>query len=68
METSKGKIFIQSSEFSGYKTALVLGTSKYLKNGNINLYFQNRINRTIRLYKSGNILRIIVSGDNGAKH
>ena len=68
METSKGKIFSQSFELPEYKTVLVLGTSKYLKDGKINLYFQNRINRTIRLYKSGNISQIIVSGDNGAKH
>jgi len=68
METSKGRIFNQSIELPKYKTVIVLGTSKYLKNGQINLYFQNRINRTIRLYKSGNISRIIVSGDNGTKN
>lgn len=68
LETSKGKIFNKSVELPEYKTALVLGTSKYLKSGKINLYFQNRINRTIQLYNSGNISRIIVSGDNGTKH
>ena len=68
METSKGRIFNQSIELSKYKTVIVLGTSKYLKNGQINLYFQNRINRTIRLYKSGNISRIIVSSDNGIEN
>ena len=54
METSKGKIFKNSIELPKYKTVMVLGTSKYLKDGQINLYFQNRINQTIRLYKSGN--------------
>ena len=68
METSKGRIFNQSIELPKYKTVMVLRTSKYLKNGQINLYFQNRINRTIRLYKSGNISRIIVSGDNGSEN
>ena len=68
METSKVRIFNQSIELPKYKTVMVLGTSKYLKNGQINLYFQNRINRTIRLYKSGNISRIIVSGDNGTEN
>jgi len=68
METSKGRIFENSIELPKYKTVMVLGTSKYLKDGQINLYFQNRINQTIRLYKSGNISRIIVSGDNGTEN
>jgi len=46
------------------KTGLLLGTSKYLKNGDENLYFQNRIAAAVDLFKSGKIKFIIVSGDN----
>ncbi|HRD37146.1 MAG TPA: ElyC/SanA/YdcF family protein [Bacteroidia bacterium] len=46
------------------KTGLLLGTSKYLKNGDENLYFQNRIAAAVDLFKSGKIKFIVVSGDN----
>lgn len=49
------------------KTALVLGTSKTLQNGNPNPYFTKRIKATAELYKSGKIRAIIVSGDNSVK-
>jgi SanA protein len=49
------------------KTALLLGTSKNLNNGNPNAYFYNRIQATADLYKSGKIKYIIVSGDNSTK-
>jgi SanA protein len=65
-ETSKNQIFSQLYELPEYKTALVLGTSKYLMNGRVNLYFKNRIDKTVQLYKSGKINCIIVSGDNGS--
>jgi len=66
IETSKNKIYSQLYELPNIKTALVLGTSKYLINGRENLYFKNRIDRTVQLYKSGKINYIIVSGDNGS--
>ncbi len=43
---------------------LLLGTSKRTTNGKINLYFKNRIDATVKLYFSGKIKHIIVSGDN----
>ncbi len=49
------------------KTALVLGTSKSLSNGNPNLYFSYRIKATAELYKAGKIQYIIVSGDNSVE-
>lgn len=45
----------------------MLGTSKTLKNGRKNLYFWYRIDAAERLYKSGKIQHIIVSGDNSRK-
>lgn len=49
------------------KVGLLLGTSKTLKNGRKNLYFHYRIDAAERLYKSGKIQHIIVSGDNSRK-
>jgi SanA protein len=47
------------------KVGLLLGTSKYLKNGDPNNYFRNRIKATIDLYNAGKIDYIVISGDNG---
>ena len=50
------------------KTALLLGTSKNLNSGLPNVYFYNRIQATVDLYKAGKIKNIIVSGDNSRKN
>jgi SanA protein len=47
-----------------FKAALLLGTSKTLKNGTANLYFKYRIETCVKLFKSGKVQYIIVSGDN----
>jgi SanA protein len=49
------------------KVGLVLGTIKYLKNGQINLYYQYRINAAVELYKAGKIKYVLISGDNSTK-
>ena len=46
------------------KTALLLGTAKHVKNGNINHYYINRITATVALYKANKIDFIVISGDN----
>jgi len=46
---------------------LLLGTSKYVKGGGINLYYHYRIQAAASLYKSGKIKYILISGDNGNK-
>lgn len=48
------------------KAGLLLGTSKYLNNGNVNLYFKYRIEAAAELYKSGKIEYIVASGDNSS--
>jgi len=45
---------------------LLLGTSKYLKNGSKNDFFFNRIDAAIALYKYGKVKNIIISGDNNS--
>jgi SanA protein len=49
------------------KVGILLGTSKQLKSGNINLYYQYRINATAELYNAGKIKKILISGDNSTK-
>lgn len=49
---------------SNFNVGLLLGTSKYSSNGQPNLYFFNRIDAAVKLYKAGKIKYIIVSGDN----
>jgi len=46
------------------KSALVLGTAKYLGN-HINYYYKYRLDATLKLFKAGKIEAIVVSGDNG---
>ena len=50
-----------------HKVGLILGTSKYLKSGQKNLYFVYRIDAAVALYKAGKIDFFVVSGDNGRK-
>lgn len=49
------------------KVGLVLGTVKYLSSGNVNLYYNYRVEAAIKLYKAGKISHILISGDNGRK-
>lgn len=46
------------------KVGLLLGTSKYNRAGNPNLFFRYRIERAVELFKKGKIDYILVSGDN----
>ena len=63
---AKNKTFSTLSEIPKNKVGLVLGTSKYLKDGRVNLYFTYRINATVQLFKSGKIDFVLISGDNGS--
>lgn len=47
------------------KTCLLLGTSRTKKNGYNNAYFFNRIDACVRLFESGKVKFILISGDNG---
>jgi SanA protein len=50
------------------KVAMVLGTSRELKGGQKNLFFEYRIQATVKLFKAGKINLIVVSGDNSSKN
>lgn len=49
------------------KVGMVLGTAKFTQNGYKNYYFFHRIDAAEKLYKSGKIQYLIVSGDNSVK-
>lgn len=64
---SKEFLYEDANKIPNCKTAVVLGTSKSLSNGNPNLYFKYRIEAAAELFKTGKIQNIIVSGDNSVK-
>jgi SanA protein len=49
------------------EVGVVLGTSKYMRNGSENLFFVKRIEATVKLYEAGKIDKVIVSGDNATE-
>lgn len=65
--SSKEFLYEDPHKIPNCKTAVVLGTSKSLSNGNPNLYFKYRIEAASELFKTGKIQHIIVSGDNSVK-
>lgn len=58
------KTYSVLDELPENKVGVVLGTSKYNKNGYINYYYQYRIEAALALYKAGKVTSFIVSGDN----
>lgn len=61
---SKKYIYDSIEEIPYNDVALVLGTSKYLYDGRVNMYFKFRMDAAYELYKNGKIKFILVSGDN----
>ena len=64
---SKKYIYSSIKDIPYNDVALVLGTSKYLHNGKINMYFKFRMDAAYELYKNGKVKFILVSGDNRQK-
>ena len=64
---TKDKIYGKSDIIPYNKVGLVLGTNKYLANNRLNPFYSYRIDAAVRLFKSGKIDFIIVSGDNRKK-
>lgn len=61
------QIFTNTDSIPENKVGLLLGTSKYLRSGKPNQYFDYRILAAETLYKSGKIKNIVISGDNSRK-
>ncbi|MDR1552629.1 MAG: YdcF family protein [Prevotellaceae bacterium] len=66
--SSNGFVFNDINKIHHNKTGLLLGTSKYLKSGQKNQYFSNRITAAVNLYNAGKIDFIVISGDNSTKY
>lgn len=47
--------------------AIILGTSKYVKPGAINVYYWERIQTCVTLYRQGSLKSLIISGDGMGK-
>jgi SanA protein len=61
-----GQYLYESLEEIPYnKVGLVLGTSKYIRTGVPNPYFQYRMEAAAKLFWAGKISYILLSGDNG---
>lgn len=67
-KNAQNKTFSDVELVQKNKVGLVLGTSKMLTNGRVNLYFQYRIQATVKLFKKGKIDFVLVSGDNSNKN
>ncbi len=64
--SSYKSLYDDISDVEPQKTAIVLGTSRFLMSGKPNPYFHYRISAAAELYHAGKIQYIILSGDNRA--
>ncbi|MFT4663775.1 MAG: SanA protein [Polaribacter sp.] len=62
--TAAESIYSSTEDIPYNKVGLLLGTGKFLKSGWLNLYYQYRIDAAVKLFESGKIDVILVSGDN----
>ncbi len=64
---SKGKTFDNLDLIEKRDVGLLLGTSKYMRNGESNPYYENRLDAVKSLFDKNKINKILVSGDNQYK-
>jgi len=64
---TESRMYSDTDSIPENNVGLLLGTSKFMRNGNSNQYFENRILSTIQLYKAGKIKNVVISGDNSKK-
>lgn len=67
ISNAKNKTFASTKYIRHCRVGLLLGTSKHVKSGRINLYFQYRIEAATVLLKEHKIDYLIISGDNSTK-
>lgn len=65
ISSTRNQMYSELKHIPHNKVGLLLGTSKYLKHGWINSYYQARIDAAVALFKAGKIDYILISGDNG---
>jgi len=64
---TKPYIYHNYDDIPHSSVGVVLGTSKYIKGGGINVFYKNRIDGAIELYKLGKVDYLLVSGDNALR-
>lgn len=64
---SRGRLYSDVADLPDTEVGLVFGTTDRV-NGRENLYFRYRIDAAVRVWKSGKIKTIIVSGDNRSQY
>jgi len=64
---NKDRLYSDVSKIPKTKVGLLLGTGKYLKSGQVNLYYKYRVDAAVELFKKGKIKFILISGDNSRK-
>jgi len=67
-DSAKEKIYSSVKSVPKRDVALLLGTAKYVRKGKINYFYKYRIEATVKLYKSGKIKAVLVSGDNATRY
>jgi SanA protein len=67
-DSSKNRLYDLVENVPKRGVAIVLGTAKYVRKGKINYYYQYRIDAAVKLYKSGKVKAILVSGDNATPY
>lgn len=60
-------LFTNTEAIPAQKVGLVLGTSKYLAGGQINLYYRYRMEAAYELFAAEKVQFLLLSGDNGTK-
>ncbi|GAB4405611.1 MAG: hypothetical protein OHK0039_06760 [Bacteroidia bacterium] len=65
---SRGRCFDTTDEVPARRVGLLLGTSKYVVGGRINLYYRYRIDAAVQLFEAGKVQYLLVSGDNGQQN
>lgn len=63
MHLGKEQTTSDINQINPRSVGLVLGTAKYLRNGQLNPFYQYRIEGAIRLYKEGKVQHLLLSGD-----
>lgn len=61
---TENQTFQNAEKITHNRVGLLLGTSKFMANGDINLYYLFRIKAAEQLFKAGKIDFILISGDN----
>ena len=66
--SSYGRVYNSIYKLPKKRVGLLLGTSKYFRDGSPNLYYKHRISATASLFFTGKIEYVLVSGDNSLSY